>query len=419
MSQRRVVVTGRGVVSPIGNNPDEFWTALAECRSGISRITAFDPSEFAAQIAGEIKDLDVTQYLDRKQIKRMDRFCQLGLIAASQAVEESGLDLEKEDPTRIGVYASSGIGGLNTIEKQYKIMLEKGPSRVSPLLVPMMIINLLPGQIAMKFGLKGPNLAIVTACATATHTIGEAVLGIRNGLADVIVSGGAEASTTRLGLAGFCSMKALSTRNDAPEKASRPFDMERDGFIMSEGSGMVVLEELEHARARGATIYGEIIGYGCSSDAYHLTAPAPGGAGAAQCMQMALDAAEISPDEIDYINAHGTSTSLNDKFETMAIKTVFGDLAYKIPISSTKSMHGHLLGAAGAVEVIACMQAMANNLIPPTINYEFPDPECDLDYVPNQPREAEIKIALSNSFGFGGHNGTLVIRRYSEYKETA
>ncbi len=414
MSQRRVVVTGRGVISPIGNNPDEFWTALAECRSGISRITAFDPSEFAAQIAGEIKDLDVTQYLDRKEIKRMDRFCQLGLIAAGQAMAESGLDLEAEDPTRIGVYASSGIGGLNTIEKQHQIMLEKGPSRVSPLLVPMMIINLFPGQIAMKFGLKGPNLSIVTACATSAHTIGEAVWGIRNGRADIIISGGAEASTTRLGLAGFCSMKALSTRNDAPEKASRPFDKERDGFIMSEGAGILVLEELEHARARRAKIYGEIIGYGCSSDAHHLTAPAPGGSGAAQCMRMAIDDAGISTDEIDYINAHGTSTPLNDKFETMAIKTVFGDRAYKLPVSSTKSMHGHLLGAAGAVEAIACLQAIDNNLIPATINYEVPDPECDLDYVPNQPREAEINIALSNSFGFGGQNGTLIVKRYSE-----
>ena len=414
MSQRRVVVTGRGVISPIGNNPDEFWTALVECRSGISRITAFDPSEFAAQIAGEIKDLDVTQYLDRKEIKRMDRFCQLGLIAAGQAMAESGLDLEAEDPTRIGVYASSGIGGLNTIEKQHQIMLEKGPSRVSPLLVPMMIINLFPGQIAMKFGLKGPNLSIVTACATSAHTIGEAVWGIRNGRADIIISGGAEASTTRLGLAGFCSMKALSTRNDAPEKASRPFDKERDGFIMSEGAGILVLEELEHARARRAKIYGEIIGYGCSSDAHHLTAPAPGGSGAAQCMRMAIDDAGISTDEIDYINAHGTSTPLNDKFETMAIKTVFGDRAYKLPVSSTKSMHGHLLGAAGAVEAIACLQAIDNNLIPATINYEVPDPECDLDYVPNQPREAEINIALSNSFGFGGQNGTLIVKRYSE-----
>lgn len=414
MSPRRVVVTGRGVISPIGNNPDEFWTALAECRSGISRITAFDPSEFEAQIAGEVNGLDIAQYLDRKQVKRMDRFCQLGIIAAIQAVEEAQLDFEKEDPARIGIYASSGIGGLSTIEQQHAIMLERGPSRVSPLLVPMMIINLLPGQIAMRFGAKGPNISVVTACATSTHTVGEAVLGIRSGMADVMISGGSEASTTRLGLAGFCAMKALSTRNDAPEKASRPFDMERDGFIMSEGAGMVVLEELEHARARNAKIYGEIIGYGSSSDAYHLTAPAPGGAGAAQCMKMALDDAEITIDQVDYINAHGTSTPLNDKFETMAIKTVFGDRAYQIPVSSTKSMHGHLLGAAGVVEAIACLQAIEHNLIPATINYEVPDPECDLDYVPNKPREAKLDIVLSNSFGFGGHNGTLALRRYSE-----
>ncbi|MDP8214060.1 MAG: beta-ketoacyl-ACP synthase II [Candidatus Euphemobacter frigidus] len=412
MTERRVVVTGMGVMTPIGNNPDEFWNALAAGRSGISRITAFDPSEFASQIAGEIKDFDPAQYLDRKQAKRMDRFCQLGVVAAKQALEDSGLDLEREDSTRIGVYASSGIGGLSTIEKQLQIMLEKGPSRVSPLLVPMMIINLLPGQIAMIFGLKGPNLSIVTACATSNHSIGEALWAIRNGMADIMVSGGAEASTTRLGLAGFCSMKALSTRNDAPEKASRPFDKERDGFIMSEGAGMVVLEELEHARARGATIHGEIIGYGCSSDAYHLTAPAPGGEGAARCMKMALDDARVPLEDVDYINAHGTSTPLNDKFETMAIKTVFGDRADKVPVSSTKSMHGHLLGATGVVEAVACLLAMRNNLIPPTINYEVPDPECDLDYVPNQPREAEIKIALNNSFGFGGHNATLILKRF-------
>ena len=412
MTERRVVVTGMGVMTPIGNNPDEFWNALAAGRSGISRITAFDPSEFASQIAGEIKDFDPAQYLDRKQAKRMDRFCQLGVVAAKQALEDSGLDLEREDSTRIGVYASSGIGGLSTIEKQLQIMLEKGASRVSPLLVPMMIINLLPGQIAMIFGLKGPNLSIVTACATSNHSIGEALWAIRNGMADIMVSGGAEASTTRLGLAGFCSMKALSTRNDAPEKASRPFDKERDGFIMSEGAGMVVLEELEHARARGATIHGEIIGYGCSSDAYHLTAPAPGGEGAARCMKMALDDARVPLEDVDYINAHGTSTPLNDKFETMAIKTVFGDRADKVPVSSTKSMHGHLLGATGVVEAVACLLAMRNNLIPPTINYEVPDPECDLDYVPNQPREAEIKIALNNSFGFGGHNATLILKRF-------
>jgi len=412
MSTRRVVVTGIGVVSPIGNNPDEFWDSLAAGRSGIGRITAFDPSEFPSQIAGELKDFDPTQYFDRKQLKRMDPFCQYGVIAAKQAIEDSGLDLEKENLDRIGVYAGSGIGGLSTIEAQHKIMLEKGSSRVSPLLVPMMIINLLPGQIAMVFGLKGPNISVVTACATATHSIGEALLGIRSGMADIAVAGGSENSTTPFGLAGFCSMKALSTRNDAPEKASRPFDRERDGFIMSEGAGMLVLEELEHAKARSAAIYGELVGYGATSDAYHLTAPAPEGAGAARSMKMALDLAGVNPSEVDYINAHGTSTPLNDKFETMAIKTVFGEGAYQVPVSSTKSMHGHLLGAAGAVEAIACLQAMKNNLIPPTINYEFPDEGLDLDYVPNEPRPAEINIALSNSFGFGGHNGTLILKRF-------
>ncbi len=414
MSSRRVVVTGIGVVTPIGNNPDEFWDSLANGRSGIGRITAFDASEFPTQISGELKNFDPTEFFDRKQLKRMDTFCQFGVIAAKQALEDSGLDLEKENCDRIGVYAGSGIGGLSTIEAQHKIMLEKGPSRVSPLLVPMMIINLLPGQIAMVFGLKGPNLSVVTACATATHSIGEALLGIQSGMADIAVAGGSEASTTPFGLAGFCSMKALSTRNDAPEKASRPFDKERDGFIMAEGAGMLVLEELEHARARSATIYGELAGYGATSDAYHLTAPAPEGAGAARAMQMALDLAGVSPSDVDYINAHGTSTPLNDKFETMAIKTVFGEGAYKVPVSSTKSMHGHLLGAAGAVEAIACLQVMRNNLIPPTINYEYPDEGLDLDYVPNQPREAEVNVALSNSFGFGGHNGTLILKRFRD-----
>lgn len=414
MPLRRVVVTGIGVISPIGNNPDEFWDSLANGRNGIGRITAFDPSKFPSQIAGEVKNFDPGQYLDHKQVRRMDPFCQFGVIAAGQALKDSGLDLEKEDLDQIGVYAGSGIGGITTIEAQHKIMLEKGPSRVSPFLVPMMIVNLLPGHIAMSYGLRGPNLSVVTACATATHSIGEALLAIQCGMADIVVAGGAEASTTQLGMAGFCSMKALSTRNDAPEKASRPFDRERDGFIMAEGSGMMVLEELEHARARSAKIYGELAGYGATSDAYHLTAPAPGGAGAARAMKMALKQAGVSPSEIDYINAHGTSTPLNDKFETMAIKTVFGERAYQIPISSTKSMHGHMLGAAGAVEAIVCLQAMANNLIPATINYEFPDEGLDLDYVPNQPREAEVNVALSNSFGFGGHNGTLILKRFRD-----
>ncbi len=412
MNERRVVVTGLGVISPIGNTPDELWDSLSHGRGGIGRLTAFDASAFTSQIGGEVKDFDPGRYMDPKKAKRMDRFCQLGAAAAGLALEDSGLELEKEDPTRIGVFVGSGIGGLTTIEKQYKIMLERGPSRVSPLLIPMMIINLLPGQIAMLHGLKGPNLSIVTACATSNHSLGEALWCVRNGRADVMVAGGAEASTTELGLAGFCSMKALSTRNDHPEKACRPFDKERDGFIIGEGGAILILEELEHARKRGAEIYGEVVGYGSSSDAHHLTAPAPGGEGAARCMKTALDDAGISPADVDYINAHGTSTPLNDKFETMAIKTVFGDWAPKVPVSSTKSMSAHLLGAAGALEAAVCLLAMRNQLIPPTINYEFPDPECDLDYVPNQARAAEIKIALSNSFGFGGHNATIILKKF-------
>ncbi len=412
MSDRKVVVTGLGVVSPIGNDVNAFFDSLANCRSGIGKITAFDPSAFSSQIAGEVKDFDPGRYVDPKRLKRMDPFCKFGVVAAKQALDDSGLDLENEDLNRIGVCAGSGVGGLQVIEDQHKILIEKGPSRVSPLLVPMMIVNLFPGHIAMLFGLKGPNTAVVTACATATHCIGDALWAIRNGLADLMLAGGAESSTTPLGLAGFCSMKALSTRNDEPGKACRPFDKERDGFIMSEGSGILVLEELEHARKRGARIYGELAGYGASSDAYHLTAPAPEGEGAARSMKMALDDAGLAPEEVDYINAHGTSTPLNDKFETMAIKTVFGDYAYKLPVSSTKSMHGHLLGATGGVEAAACLMAIEKNLIPATINYEFPDPECDLDYVPNEPRETEVKVALSNSFGFGGHNATIIFKAF-------
>lgn len=412
MSERRVVVTGLGVISPIGKTLDEFWDSLSHGKGGIDRLTAFDVSPFTSKIGGEVKDFDAGRYMNPKKAKRMDRFCQLGVAAAGMALEDSGLDLEKEDTDRIGVYVGSGVGGLTTMEQQYKIMLERGPSRVSPLLIPMMIINLLPGQIAMLFGLKGPNLSIVTACATSNHSLGEALWCIRNGRADVMVAGGAEASTTELGLAGFCSMRALSTRNDHPEKACRPFDKERDGFIIAEGGAILILEELEHARKRGAKIYGEFAGYGASSDAHHLTAPAPGGEGAARCMKAALADAGISPPDVDYINAHGTSTPLNDKFETMAIKTVFGEYASKVPVSSTKSMSGHLLGAAGALEAAACLLAMRNQLIPPTINYEVPDPECDLDYVPNQAREAEIKVALSNSFGFGGHNASIVLKKF-------
>ncbi len=414
MDPRRVVVTGLGVLTPIGDSVDGFRDSLAAGRSGIGRITAFDPADFASQVAGELKDFDPSLHLDRKQIKRMDRFARIGVIAAGQALIDSGLDLSGEDLTRIGVYAGSGIGGLKTIEDQHRNMLEKGPSRVSPLLVPMMIINLLPGHISMIHGFRGPNLSVVTACATATHCIGESLLALRAGMADVIVAGGAEASITNLGLAGFCSMKALTTRNDEPERASRPFDRDRDGFVIAEGAGMLILEELEHARKRGARIYGELVGYGATCDAHHLTAPAPDGAGAALCMKMALKTAGVNPDQVDYINAHGTSTELNDRFETMAIKTVFGEEARRIPVSSTKSMHGHLLGAAGGVEAVACLLAIRDSLIPPTVNYENPEEGMDLDYVPNQAREAEVDVTLSNSFGFGGHNGTLVLRRFRD-----
>jgi 3-oxoacyl-[acyl-carrier-protein] synthase II len=412
MTQRRVVVTGIGVISPIGNDLASFWDSLSHGRGGITRITTFDVSRFSSQIGGEVKNFDPAAYIDPKAAKRMDRFIQFGAAAAKQALADSGLDLSKEDCTRIGVIAGSGVGGLKTIEQQYKIFLEKGPSRVSPLLVPMMIVDLLPGQISMLFGLKGPNYAVVSACATASHCLGQGMWAIRDGMADIIVAGGAEASICELGLAGFCSMRALSTRNDQPERACRPFDKDRDGFVIAEGSGMLVLEELEHARRRGARIYAEVSGYGATADAHHLTAPAPGGEGAARSMKMAMADAKVSPAEVDYVNAHGTSTDIGDKYETMAIKSALGEAAKKVAVSSTKSMHGHLLGAAGAVEAAASILALTRGLIPPTINYETPDPECDLDYVPNKAREATVKVAMSNSLGFGGHNATVLLRQF-------
>ncbi len=412
MTQRRVVVTGIGVISPIGNDLASFWDSLSHGRGGIARITAFDVSRFSSQIGGEVKNFDPAAFIDPKAAKRMDRFIQFGAAAAKQALADSGLDLSREDCTRIGVIAGSGVGGLSTIEQQHKIYLEKGPARVSPLLVPMMIIDLLPGQISMLFGLKGPNLAVVTACATSTHCLGQGMWAIRDGMADIMVAGGAEASICELGLAGFCSMRALSTRNDQPEKACRPFDKDRDGFVIAEGAGMLVLEELEHARRRGARIYAEVCGYGATADAHHLTAPAPNGEGAARSMKMAMADAGVNPAEVQYINAHGTSTDLGDKFETMAIKTALGDAARKVAVSSTKSMHGHLLGAAGAVEATATIMAIQHGIIPPTINYETPDPECDLDYVPNRAREAAVTVAMSNSLGFGGHNSTVLLRKF-------
>lgn len=410
--ERRVAITGIGAITPIGNSVSEYWEALSQGKSGIEKITLFDVSQFSSRIAGEIKDFDPLKYLDKKEARRMDRFTQFAMIASQEAVQDSDLDLSKEDVRKIGVLLGSGIGGLGTIEKEHKILLEKGPRRVSPFLIPMLIIDMAPGLVSIKYGLKGPNSAVVTACASSAHALGNAFNLIQRGDAEVMITGGEEAAITPVGLAGFCSMKALSTRNDDPHKASRPFDKERDGFVIAEGAGIIILESLEHAEARGAKIYAELVGYGMSGDAYHMTAPAPEGEGAAQAMQMALDDAKMKPEEVNYINAHGTSTLLNDKYEALAIKKVFGEYAKKIPVSSTKSMTGHPLGAAGGIELIACLLAIEKGIIPPTMNYEYPDPECgDLDFVPNQARKKEVKVAMSNSFGFGGHNAVLIVKK--------
>jgi 3-oxoacyl-[acyl-carrier-protein] synthase II len=407
----QIVVTGMGVLAPNGSTLGDFWDALVNGRNAIGRVTAFDCSGFTSQMDAEIKDFDPLRYLSAKDARRMDRFAQLATSCALLAFGDSGIDLSKENPERIGVLIGSGIGGIKTIADQHQLMLEKGPKHISPFLIPMLIINIASGYVSMLLKIKGPNLSVATACATSNHAIGEAMNIIREGLADVMIAGGSEAPLMPLGYGGFCAMKALSTRNDEPEKASRPFDKERDGFIMGEGAGILVLESLEHAKKRGARIYCELAGFGMTADAYHITAPSPDGEGAARCMQLALEDAHISPEEVDHINAHGTSTPLNDKVETIAIKKVFGDHAYKMPISSTKSMIGHLMGAAGAVELIAAIFCLRNNVAHPTINYEFPDPDCDLDYVPNIAREHKIDVVLSNSLGFGGHNATLVVRR--------
>lgn len=411
--ERRVVITGIGAITPIGNSVPECWEALSRGKSGIEKITLFDASQFTSQIAGEVKGFEPEKYIDKKEVRRMDRFAQFALAATSEAIQDSKLDLSQEDTKRIGVLLGSGIGGLGTIEKEHKVLLEKGPRRVSPFLIPMLIIDMASGLVSIKYGLKGPNSAVVTACASSAHALGDAFKIIQRGDAEVMVTGGVEGCITPLGLAGFCSMKALSTRNDDPHKASRPFDKERDGFIMAEGAGIIVLESSEHAKARGAKVYAEMVGYGMSGDAYHMTAPAPEGEGAANAMQAALNNAQIKPEEVDYINAHGTSTLLNDKYETIAIKKVFGEYAEKIPVSSTKSMTGHPLGAAGGVELIACLLALEKGIIPPTMNYEYPDPECPgLDFVPNQARKKKVRVAMSNSFGFGGHNAVLIIKKH-------
>ena len=382
-------------------------------QSGVGRITKFDVSELPTQIAACVKDFDPVNYMDKKEAKRMDRYTQFAVAAANMAIKDAELNLDKIDKERFGIVLGTGIGGIETLEEQFGVMMQKGPGRVSPFLVPMMIANMAAGQLSILVGAKGINTTVVTACASGTHAIGEAFNAIRTGAADVVITGGSEAPITRIALAGFCSMKALSVRNDDPKAACRPFDQERDGFVMGEGEGILILESYRHAVKRGARILAEIVGYGSTADAYHITAPAPDGEGGARAMQLALDMARISPGAISYINAHGTSTPYNDKFETKAIKDVFGEHAYKLAVSSTKSMTGHLLGAAGGVEAIAVVKAIAEQFVPPTINYTFPDPECDLDYVPNQGRAWEIEYALSNSFGFGGHNACILVKRYT------
>ena len=408
---RRVVVTGLGVVSPLGTGVDKNWAALTSGQSGIGKITRFDASELATQIAGEVKDFNAEDFIEKKEIKKMDLFIQYGLAAADMALRDSGLEITEANAERVGVLVGSGLGGLPAIEEYHKVMLKRGYRKITPFFIPMLIINLAPGQISMRFGAKGPNLSSVSACATGTNSIGDAYHMIARGDADAMFAGGTESTITPLGIGGFNVMKALSTRNDDPQAASRPFEKNRDGFIMAEGAGILILEEYEMAKKRGANIYCEIAGYGLTSDAHHLTQPAPGGEGAARCIKMALNSAGLNPEQVDYVNAHGTSTYFNDLYETMAIKAVFGDHADKLMVSSTKSMTGHGLGAAGGLEAVYCALVLKNGVVPPTVNYQEADPECDLDYVPNQARPADCKIALSNSFGFGGANATLAFKK--------
>lgn len=407
---RRVVVTGMGLVTPLGTGLEKTWKALCAGKSGIARITRFDPTDYPCQIAGEVPDFDPATFIEKKEIKKMDLFIHFAVGAAQMAVDDAGLKVTGENADRVGVYIGAGIGGLPAIEHYHKILLEKGADRVSPFFIPMVIINLASGQVAIRLGARGPNSCAVTACATGNHCIGDAFRLIQRGDADVMLAGGTEAAITPLGVAGFAAARALSRRNDDPAHASRPFDRDRDGFVLGEGAGVVVLEELETARRRGARIYGEVVGYAMNSDAHHITAPPDDGEGAIRCMEMAIKDAGVSKDEIGYINAHATST-FADKIETQAIKGVFGDRAYRIPVSSTKSMIGHLLGAAGGVEAVFSLLAIHRGVVPPTINLEHPDPECDLDYVPGQAREVSVKIALSNSFGFGGVNACLLFKR--------
>jgi 3-oxoacyl-[acyl-carrier-protein] synthase II len=412
LENRRIAITGLGIISPLGIGIEKNWEAVSHGKSGIAPITRFDTTDFASRIAGEVKDFNPEDFIDKKELKKMDTFLHYSLAAGKMAIEDSGLVIDDENAERVGVLVGSGLGGLMTIEKYHSILLEKGPKKISPFFIPMLIVNLAPGHISMHFGCKGPNSSIVTACATGNHSIGEAFRIIQRGDADAMIAGGVEATITPLAVGGFCAMKALSTKNDEPEKASRPFEKDRDGFVMAEGAGILVLEEMEKAKKRGAKIYAEIIGFGCNADAYHITAPSPNGEGAARCMNLALKDAGLSPEDIDYINAHGTSTQMNDISETQGMKTVFKEHAKKVAISSTKSMTGHLLGAAGGVESVFSILAIQNGVIPPTINYETPDPECDLDYVPNQARQQNTKTAMSNSFGFGGTNATLIFKEF-------
>ena len=411
---KRVVITGLGIISPVGTGLEKFWTSLTAGVSGIRLLTRFDPTDFKTKIAGEVKDFEPTRYMDRKEARRMDRFTQFAVAASGMAIEDAALNFQNEDRDRIGVILGSGVGGIETLEEQAHVLFEKGPGRVSPLFVPMMIANMGSGQVAIKHRLRGPNTTSVSACASSSNAIGDAFKILQYGRAEVMITGGAEAAITPLAMAGFIQMKAMSTRNEEPEKSSRPFDLGRDGFVIGEGAAILILETLEHALDRGARIYAEIVGYGSTCDAFHMTAPDPEGYGAANSMKEALGDAGIKPSEVDYINAHATATPPGDKAETLAIKKVFGEYASKVAISSTKSMTGHLLGASGGLEAIVCVLAIKEGIIPPTINYEQPDPDCDLDIVPNIARKLKVDVALSNSFGFGGHNATLVFKKYQK-----
>lgn len=413
MNRRRVVITGAGMVTPLGTGAEKSWQGIIEGRSGVRRITHFDPADIPCQIAAEVPDFETDRFIDAKEQKKMDRFIHLGLAAAVMAMEDSGLKITADNSERVGVIVGSGMGGLPAIEHYTKVLNERGHRKISPFFIPMTIINLAAGQISIRFGAKGPNSAVTTACASGTHSIGEAFRLVQSGVVDAMIAGGAEATITPLGIGGFAAMKALSRRNHEPEKASRPFDKERDGFVMGEGAGILILEELEQAVKRGARIYAEINGYGMTSDAYHISSPSPDGDGAARCMRNALKDAGINPEEVNYINAHGTSTKYGDELETVAIKNVFGKHAYELCVSSTKSMTGHLLGASGGVEGAICALSIFNGMVPPTINLDEPDPECDLDYVPNISRPLDINVAISNSFGFGGTNACIVLKKYS------